>query len=120
MNDDAYTMVLNTVCSPDPVPEGLRALYEYINDPAKCEGSELVKAIDARVQKFNAPECRRRQMTFEEMLNRAHRNGEERLSKLILFLNEQGRIDDVVRVAADDEFRQKLYVEFGLDEEKTE
>ena len=50
LKDDTYTMVLNTACTPDKVPEGLRALYEYINDPIKCEGSILVKAIDARVQ----------------------------------------------------------------------
>ena len=120
LNDDAYTMVLNTVCSPDKVPEGLRALYEYINDPAKCEGSALVKAIDARVQKFNAPEWRRRQMTFEEMLNRAHRNGEEQLNQLYEHLLELNRIDDMRAAMKDVEFRQKLYVEFGLDEEKTE
>ena len=59
-------------------------------------------------------------MTFEEMLNRAERKGEERLTKLILLLNEQGRIDDMVKAAADEVFRQGLYVEFGLDEEKTE
>ena len=120
LNDDAYTMVLNTVCSPGKVPEGLRALYEYINDPAKCEGSALVKAIDARVQKFNAPEWRRRQMTFEEMLNRAERKGAEQLNQLYERLLDLNRIDDMRAAMKDVEFRQKLYVEFGLDEEKTE
>ena len=100
--------------------EGLSALYEYINDPAKCEGSALVKAIDARVQKFNAPEWRRRQMTFEEMLNRAHRNGEEQLNQLYEHLLELNRIDDMRAAMKDVEFRHQLYVEFGLDEEKTE
>ena len=120
LDDDAYTMVLNTACSPDRVPEGLRALYEYINDPEKCEGSALVKAIDARVQKFNSPEWRRRQMTFEEMLNRAHRKGEEQHRKLTLLLLELGRIEDLKRSAVDDEFLKQLYIEFGLDEERTE
>ena len=120
LNDDAYTMVLNTVCSPGKVPEGLRALYEYINDPAKCEGSALVKAIDAHVQKFNAPEWRRRQMTFEEMLNRARKSGEEQFGKLTLQLLELGRLDDLKQAAEDIFYRHQLYVEFGLDEEKTE
>ena len=106
LDDDAYTMVLNTACSPDKVPEGLRALYEYINDPAKCEGSALVKAIDARVQKFNSPEWRRRQMTFEEMLNRAHRKGEEQLNQLYERLLELNRIDDMRAAMKDVEFRQ--------------
>ncbi len=118
LNDDAYTMVLNTVCSPGKVPEGLRALYEYVNDPAKCEGSALVKAIDARVQKFNAPEWRRRQMTFEEMLNRAERKGEEQFGKLTLLLLELGRLSDLKQAAEDIYFRHQLYVEFGLDNEK--
>lgn len=101
-------------------PEGLRALYEYINDPVKCEGSALVKAIDARVQEFNTPEWRRRQMTFEYMLERAERKGEEQHRKLTSLLLELGRIEDLKRSTVDDEFLQQLYVEFGLDEEKTE
>ena len=79
-----------------------------------------MKAIDARVQKFNAPEWRRRQMTFEEMLNRAERKGAEQHRKLTLLLLELGRIEDLKRSAVDDEFLQHLYIEFGLDEEKTE
>ena len=59
-------------------------------------------------------------MTFEEMLNRARKSGEEQFGKLILQLLELGRLDDLKQAAEDIFYRHQLYVEFGLDEEKTE
>lgn len=59
-------------------------------------------------------------MTFEEMLKRAARKGEEKFGKLVLKLVELGRTEDLKRSAVDDAFLHQLYVEFGLDEEKTE
>lgn len=115
LNDYAYTMILNTSCSSENVPEHLRALYEYINDPAKCEGSKLVKAINARVHKFNTPEWRRKQMTFEHMLKRESRKGQELFAKLTLLLLEADRTDDLKRAASDEQYRDQLFNEFGLD-----
>ena len=53
-------------------------------------------------------------MTFEEMLNRARRNGEELFCSLTLHLTELGRVDDLVKAATDTDFREQLYIEFGL------
>ena len=36
--DEAYSIILNTACSPEKVPEPLKALFEYINDPTKGSG----------------------------------------------------------------------------------
>lgn len=36
------------------------------------------------------------------------------LAKLILFLNEDGRLSDVTRVLQDKEYRQELYVEYHI------
>ncbi|MBR3705563.1 MAG: Rpn family recombination-promoting nuclease/putative transposase [Firmicutes bacterium] len=119
LNDYTYTMVLNTACSYDRIPEHLQALYEYINDPSKCEGSTLVKAIDARVQKFNTPEWRRRQMTFEHMLKRESRKGQELFAKLTLLLLEENRTDDLKRAASDEKYRDELFAEFDLESPET-
>jgi len=75
LNDEAYKIVLNTACTPEKVPEGLRALYEYVRDPSKGDGSELVKSIDARVKKFNGRDWRWRQMTLEYMMMEEYRRG---------------------------------------------
>ena len=40
--------------------------------------------------------------------------GEDKMSQLNLLLIEQNRIADLQRVSKDREFRQKLYLEFGL------
>ena len=40
--------------------------------------------------------------------------GEERLAKLILLLNKDNRSSDVIRVLQDNEYRQKLYVEYHI------
>lgn len=53
LDDFAYTIVLNSRCSPEKVPEGLKELYAYLNDPNIVGESELVKNIDKRVRKFN-------------------------------------------------------------------
>ena len=54
LDDFAYTIILNSKCSPEKVPEGLKELYAYINNPKNVGKSELVKNIDARVKKFNS------------------------------------------------------------------
>jgi len=51
---------------------------------------------------------------------RAERKGAEQLNQLYERLLDLNRIDDMRAAMKDVEFRQKLFVEFGLDEEKTE
>ena len=60
--DEAYSIILNTSCSPHKVPESLKPLFEYINDPSKGVGDALVDHIDERVKKFNTHEWRRKHM----------------------------------------------------------
>lgn len=73
-DDGTSKMILNTKCSPDKVPEKLRAFYKYINDPTKID-SKLVEDIDKRVRKYNTPEWRERQLTFGHMLDEAEKKG---------------------------------------------
>ena len=75
-DDGTSKILLNTKCSPDKVPEKLRAFYAYINDPTKV-GSELIEGIDERVQKYNTPEWRERLVTLEYMIAEAKEEGIE-------------------------------------------
>ena len=130
MKDEAFKIVLNTACTPEKVPEGLRPLYEYINDPSKSEGSALVKAIDERVKKFNGRDWRWRQVTLEYMMREEYQKGLaegeqiglakgreetlERLNKLTDLLLDAGRTADLKRSAKDPAYQQQLFEEFGL------
>ena len=76
LKDLSYTIMLNTKCSPEKVPEALKPFYEYLNDPKKNQASELTRMIDERVRKFNSGDWRRKYMTFEQMLNERGRESE--------------------------------------------
>ena len=76
LKDLSYTIMLNTKCSPEKVPEALKPFYEYLNDPKKNEASELTRMIDERVRKFNSDEWRKKYMTFEYILNEQKRESE--------------------------------------------
>ena len=36
--DEAYSIILNTACSPEKVPQLFKAIFEYINDTTKGSG----------------------------------------------------------------------------------
>ena len=76
LKDLSYTIMLNTTCSPEKVPEALKPFYEYLNDPKKNQASELTRMIDERVRKFNSSEWRQKYMTFEYILNEQKRESE--------------------------------------------
>ena len=59
------------------MPEALKPLYAYLNDPKASQASSLTRRIDARVRKFNTDDWRRKYMTFEYMLNERERKGLE-------------------------------------------
>ena len=73
LKDLSYTIMLNTKCSPEKVPEALKPFYDYLNDPKKNQASELTRMIDERVRKFNSDEWRKKYMTFEYILNEQKR-----------------------------------------------
>ena len=75
-DDGTSKILLNTKCSPDRVPEKLRAFYAYINDPTKV-GSKLIEGIDERVKEYNTKEWRERLLTLEYMIAEAKEEGLE-------------------------------------------
>ena len=40
--------------------------------------------------------------------------GEDKMAKLIMLLNEDGRLSDILRVSQDKEYRQELYEEYHI------
>lgn len=40
--------------------------------------------------------------------------GEKKMAKLIILLNEDGRLSDIIRVSQDEEYRQELYEEYHI------
>ncbi len=36
------------------------------------------------------------------------------MAKLIMQLNEDGRLSDIIRISQDEEYRQKLYMEYHI------
>lgn len=64
--DESYILILNTSCDAAKVPENLKALYAYVNDPKNTSQDALIKKIDDRVAQYNGSEWRWMQVTFEE------------------------------------------------------
>ena len=130
LKDDAITIILNITCSPEKVPEGLKAFYAYMNDPTKSDGSQLVKDIEKRVQRYNSSEWRTRKMRFDELRKQEYIKGlaegkalglaegekvaSERLNKLGQYLEDSGRVKDLLRSMRDPAYQQQLFEEFGL------
>lgn len=56
-----------------------------------------------------------RQEGFEEGEKCGEERGEMRMAELITALNRQGRTEDIVKMAADSEYRKKLLEEVRLD-----
>lgn len=48
------------------------------------------------------------------LLMRDQEIGEEKLTKLIRLLNEDGRLSDIIRVSQDEEYRQEFYEEYHI------
>jgi len=68
-----------------------------------------------RVSIFEYDEEEHMRQEREESRQEGFEEGEERIAKLITILNQQRRMDDVVKMATDLEYRKKLLEEFHLD-----
>ena len=77
LGDNTCKIIMNTKCTPEKVPEKLRAFYRYLNDPDSGCGDEFVERLDNRVEKYNTAEWRRKLMTLGELMERNHEKGYE-------------------------------------------
>lgn len=55
-------------------------------------------------------------LLMRDQLNekKGREHGEEMMAKLIILLNEDGRLSEIVKVSQDKEYRQKLYTEYDI------
>lgn len=109
LDDDSHTIILNTACPLEKVPDRLKPLYAYINDSSRCD-DPFIKELDSYVRKYNRPEWRKKQMTLEHLMERER----ERINHLIILLAEAGRTEDIIKAAKNPEYQKKLFEEFDL------
>ena len=124
-DDFRYTIVLNTSCDPQKVPERLRPLFAYINDPNRVE-DEFIQTIEDRVQKFNSREWRNKQMTLAHLMENAEERGrkegrkegllegEKRMKMLYKALKEVNRLEELSRAIEEEVYLAALFEEFNL------
>ncbi|MCD8129760.1 MAG: hypothetical protein LUE16_00530 [Lachnospiraceae bacterium] len=83
---------------------------EYLIDAGAEFGMELKEMCNLGQGIFE----RGIEQGIEQGIERGIGQGERRMADLIRRLNETGRESDVMRVACSEEYRRKLYVEFGM------
>lgn len=90
-------------------------------DYLRKKGSEVVNMLmseynyedDIAEQREEAYE-EGKKLGLSEGRNLGILEGEERYSKLLIKLTEEGKTNEILKVAQDSEFREKLYKEYGL------
>ena len=99
-----------------PFPEAVeKAIDECIKKGILAEFLRKNRAEVLRVSIFEYDEEEHMRQEREESRQEGFEEGEERIAKLITILNQQRRMDDVVKMATDLEYRKKLLEEFHLD-----
>lgn len=124
LGDNSYIIILNTRCSKE-VPEGLKALFDYINEGKVCTGDDFIGKIHNEVISLQHDEEVAQIMTMEEEYER--RNTAARREGLEQGL-EQGRAEGdaaaTLRLAramkAEGEYIEKISKYTGLAAEEIE
>ena len=99
-----------------PFPEAVEDIDECIKNGILAEFLRKNRAEVLRVSIFEYDEEEHMRQEREESRQEGfEEEGEERIAKLITILNQQRRMDDVVKMATDLEYRKKLLEEFHLD-----
>lgn len=80
----------------------------------KPEDSYVEKLEEAVQEAKKNREWRHEYMTLLMRDQENVEKGEEMLAKLIMLLNEDGRLSDVIKVSQDKEYRQSLYLEYHI------
>ena len=121
MGDEAVKIFLNAKGTMDDVSKELKAFLDYIagKKPADSYVEKLEEAV--KEAKKNR-EWRHEYMTLlmRDQENqkigekRGEKRGEKKMAKLIILLNEDGRLSDIIRVSQDEEYRQELYEEYHI------
>ncbi|MCI8859466.1 MAG: Rpn family recombination-promoting nuclease/putative transposase [Lachnospiraceae bacterium] len=121
MGDEAVKIFLNAKGTMDDVSKELKAFLDYVAGKKPVD-SYVEKLEEAVKEAKKNREWRHEYMTLlmRDQENqkigekRGEKNGEKKMAKLIMLLNEDGRLSDIIKVSQDEEYRQKLYVEYHI------
>lgn len=117
LNDGAKKVFLNADGKNGTVSEELKAFLDYV--AGRPSEDTFVKKLKRAVEKAKKNrEWRHEYMTLlmrdKENRKIGEKHGENKLAKLIMLLNEDGRLSDIIRVSQDEEYRQELYEEYHI------
>ncbi len=117
LNDGAKKVFLNADGKNGTVSEELKAFLDYV--AGKPSEDTFVKKLECAVEKARQNrEWRREYMTLlmrdKENQKIGEKHGETKLATLIMFLNEDNRLSDIIKASQDEEYRQKLYMEYHI------
>ena len=117
MGDEAVKIFLNAKGTLDDVSDELKAFLDYVagKKPKDAYVERLEEAVkEARKNREWRHEYMTLLMRDQENVEKGKEYGEELMAKLIMLLNEDGRLSDVVRISQDKEYRQSLYLEYHI------
>ena len=117
LNDGSKKVFLNADGKNGAVSEELKAFLAYV--AGRPSEDTFVKKLKRAVEKAKKNrEWRHEYMTLlmrdQENQKIGEKRGEDKLAKLIILLNEDGRLSDILRVSQDEEYRQELYEEYHI------
>ncbi|MBR3786671.1 MAG: Rpn family recombination-promoting nuclease/putative transposase [Firmicutes bacterium] len=99
LDDEAYIIILNTKCDLKIVPDQLKPLYAYINNPNQIS-DDFIRKVNQKVMEYNSGEWRRVQMTLKEALdNKKTEGGLDMQQKIAKNMIAEGmEIEQIARV----------------------
>lgn len=117
MGDEAIKIFLNTKGTLDDVSDELKAFLDYVAGK-KPKDAYIERLEEAVKEAKKNREWRHEYMTLlmrdQENVKIGEKRGEEKMLSLMERLIEDKRFDDIARIKADKDYRQKLYVEYHI------
>ena len=113
LEDGATKIFLNADSEMDDVSDKLRAFLDYVAGK-ESDDSFVQKLKEAIKQANQNREWRNDYMTLLVRDRANVKKGENKLARLIKLLNQDNRLSDILKVADDEGYRQKLYLEYNI------
>ena len=117
LEDGATKIFLNADSEMDDVSKELKAFLDYVAGK-ESDDSFVQKLKEAIKQAKKNREWRHEYMTLlvrdRANVKKGEKIGENKLARLIKLLNQDNRLSDILKVADDEDYRQKLYLEYNI------
>jgi len=117
LQDGTTKIFLNAAGELNDVGKELKAFLDYV--AGRPSDDVFVRKLDDAVKEAKRNrEWRHEYMTLlmrdQENIEKGINFGEKRMLELISRLSKENRMDDILRMSADEEYRQKLYEEYNI------